>query len=259
MLNWDFIFRYRFWSPALLWLLSPLIVVAEDWVMKGSDPSELISRVEVRNEYISLPDDGQQDSSILRIDYAPTEEFALKIETPFVDLSTSGEDGVNTSGLGDTTLGARGKVLFSEELSFLAGFDSILDSASNSALGENENQLLSTATLVWKPDQTWIFAMQYNYTTSLGDAQEEISQSLIRPGILAHLPHGMWIWLDPKISIINSEGCTSSLFLEAEYGVVLTQNIELWVRGGNHIAGNAPEELQRFKAELGLRYLFHAT
>ena len=42
-------------------------------VTYGSDPSEIISRFEFRNEYVTLPEDGYLNSSIFRADYAPNE------------------------------------------------------------------------------------------------------------------------------------------------------------------------------------------
>jgi len=96
-------------------LIKPLFCDAQvdnhektDDVTYGSDPSEIISRLEFRNEYVALPEDGYLNSSIFRVDYAPNEFWMVRTEIPLV----TGENYEFGSdfGLGDITLGARAKV-----------------------------------------------------------------------------------------------------------------------------------------------------
>ena len=46
------------------------------------------------------------------------------------------------------------------------------------------------------------------------------------------------------------------MFLEGEFGKVLTPGVEVWLRGGGNVTGETGrEERQGWKAEGGIRYL----
>ena len=229
----------------------------EDWKVKGSDPSEIISRVEIRNEYLGLPDGGHLNQSYLRGDYAPTENIVFRLDLPLADGSR--EDHASHFGMGDLILGARGKLELTENLSWLLGTNFILDTASNEVLGTGWNQIVPATYLVWKPSRQWILSVGYEYAASFGgdSERESISGSLFRPGALYHLPKGYWLWLDPKIYVNHEQGNNTAFVLEGEFGKVVTANVEVWLRGGGNVAGETGrEERLGWKAEAGIRYLF---
>ena len=231
----------------------------EDWQVKGSDPSEVISRLELRNEYLDLPDGGHLDQIYLRGDYAPTENIVFRLDVPLADGAK--ETLASHFGMGDLILGGRGKLALSDNLSWLLGTNFILDTPSNKVLGSGWNQIAPLTYLVWKPSRKWIISMGYEYAASFGgndnNQQEKISESLIRPGALYHMPYGFWLWLDPKIYVNHQQGSDTALVLEGEFGKVVASNVELWLRGGGNVAGAAGrEERLGWKAEAGIRYLF---
>ena len=164
-------------------------------------------------------------------------------------------------GMGDLILGGRGKLALGEKLSWILGTNFILDTASNEVLGSGWNQIVPLTYLVWKPSRQWILSVGYEYAASFGGSDnselEKISESLFRPGALYHLPKGFWLWLDPKIYVNHEQGSDTTLVLEGEFGKVVTANVEVWLRGGGNVAGEAGrEERLGWKAEAGLRYLF---
>ena len=231
----------------------------EDWQVKGSDPSEIISRLEIRNEYLALPDGGHLDQTYLRGDYAPTENIVFRLDLPLADGAR--ENLASHFGMGDLILGARGKLEFGENLSWLLGTNFILDTASNEVLGSGWNQIVPATYLVWKPSRQWIFSVGYEYAASFGGSDnselEKVSESLFRPGALYHLPYGFWLWLDPKIYVNHEQGSDTAFVLEGEFGKVITASVEVWLRGGGNVAGETGrEERLGWKAEAGIRYLF---
>ena len=231
----------------------------EEWQAKGSDPSEIISRLEIRNEYLGLPNGGYLDQTYLRGDYAPTENMVFRLDVPLADGSR--ENLGSHFGMGDLVLGGRGKLDLSENMSWVLGTNFVLDTASNEVLGSGRNQIVPGTYLVWKPSRKWIISMGYEYTASFGGSGNsepgKISESLFRPGALYNMPHGFWLWLDPKIYVNHEQGNNTALFLESEFGKVITPGIEVWLRGGGHVAGElGREERQGWKAEAGIRYLF---
>ena len=230
----------------------------EDLQTKGSDPSEIVSRLEIRNEYLGLSNDGHLNQTYLRGDYAPTENMVFRIDVPLADGSS--ENLGSHFGMGDLLIGGRGKLALSEKLSWILGTNFILDTASNEVLGSGWNQIVPASYLVWKPSRQWMFAMGYEYAASFGDnnrEKEKISESLFRPGALYHLPHGYWFWLDPKIYVNHEQGNSAAFVLESEFGKVITSSVELWLRGGGNVAGeDGKDEHLGWKAEAGIRYLF---
>jgi hypothetical protein len=232
----------------------------EDWKVKGSDPSEIISRLEIRNEYLGLPDGGHLDQTYLRGDYAPTKNIVFRLDLPLADGSR--ENSGNHFGMGDLILGGRGKLELTENLSWMLGTMFILDTASNEVLGTGWNQIVPGTYLVWKPSRQWILSVGYEYAASFGGSDnselKKISESLFRPGALYHLPKGFWLWLDPKIYVNHEQESDTAFVLEGEFGKVVTANVEVWLRGGGNVAGGEAgrEERLGWKAEAGIRYLF---
>ena len=229
----------------------------EDLMTIGSDPSEIVSRLEIRNEYLGLSNDGHLNQTYARGDYAPTENMVFRLDVPLADGST--ENLGSHFGMGDLILGSRGKLSFSEKLSWILGTNFILDTASNEVLGSGRNQIVPATYLVWKPSRKWIVSVGYEYAASFGgdSEREKISQSLFRPGALYHLPKGYWFWLDPKIYVNHEQGNNTVLFLESEFGKVITSGVEVWLRGGGNVVGeDGKEEHMGWKAEAGIRYLF---
>jgi hypothetical protein len=229
----------------------------EDLMTIGSDPSEIVSRLEIRNEYLGLSNNGHLDQIYLRGDYAPTENIVFRLDVPLADGSS--ENLGSHFGMGDLILGGRGKLELSENLSWILGTNFILDTASNEVLGSGKNQIVPATYLVWKPYRQWILSVGYEYAASFGgDSEREvISGSLFRPGALYHLPKGYWFWLDPKIYVNHEKGNDTAFVLEGEFGKVITPNIEIWLRGGGNVAGDdGREEHLGWKAEAGIRYLF---
>ncbi len=105
----------------------------EDWTVKGSDPSEIISRLEIRNEYLGLSNDGHLNQTYLRGDYAPTESMVFRLDVLLADGSS--EELGSHFGMGDLLLGGRGKLELSENLSWILGTNFIFDAVSNVVLG----------------------------------------------------------------------------------------------------------------------------
>jgi hypothetical protein len=228
----------------------------EDWRVKGSDPSEIISRLEIRNEYFGFSNGGHLNQTYLRGDYAPTKSMIFRLDVPLADGSR--ENLGSHFGMGDLIIGGRGKLALSKNLSWMLGTNFVLDTASSEVLGSGWNQIVPNSYLVWKPSWQWILSVGYEYAGSFGDSgQEKISESLFRPGALYHMPKGFWLWLDPKIYVNHEQGNNAALFLEGEFGKVLTPGVEVWLRGGGNAAGETVrEERQGWKAEAGIRYLF---
>ncbi len=104
----------------------------------GSDPSEIVSRLEIRNEYLGLSNDGHLDQTYLRGDYAPTENIVFRLDVPLADGSS--ENLGSHFGMGDLILGGRGKLELSENLSWILGTNFILDTASNEVLGSGRTR-----------------------------------------------------------------------------------------------------------------------
>jgi hypothetical protein len=232
----------------------------DDLQTKGSDPSEIISRLEIRNEYLSLPDGGHLNQTYLRGDYAPTENIVFRLDVPLAVGAR--ENPASHFGMGDLVIGGRGKLELTEKLSWMLGTTFILDTASNEVLGTGWNQVVPATYVVLKPSRQWILSVGYEYAASFGSSDnselEKISESLFRPGALYHLPKGFWLWLDPKIYVNHEQGSDTALVLEGEFGKVVTPKVEVWLRGGGNVAGGEAgrEERLGWKAEAGVRYLF---
>jgi hypothetical protein len=228
----------------------------EDRRTLGSDPSEIVSRLEVRNEYLGFSGGGHSNATILRGDWAPTRWLLGRLELPIVTADT--EEYGTDAGLGDVLVGARAKRTLGERWSLLGEMAFILDTARSDALGSGRHAVAPFGVVVWKPTLDWILGLQYGWVGSFAgdDEREKIRESAIRPQVLYHLPRGFWVLADPRIYLDHVDGTQVAFFPEGEVGNVLTRHVEVWLRGGGNVTGAGREEREGWKAEVGVRYLF---
>ncbi len=228
----------------------------EDRRTLGSDPSEIVSRIEVRNEYLSLPEDGHSNATIFRGDWAPTDWMLGRIEIPLVAADT--EEFGNDVGMGDLLVGIRGKLRLGERWSLIGEMAAILDTAASDALGSGHNVVAPFGVVVWKPSPEWILGLEYQWFGSVGGGhdRETIRESSIRPQALYHFPYGFWFLADPRIYLNHVEGTHVTFFPEGEFGNVVARHVEVYIRGGGNAAGGGRNEREGWVAEAGVRYLF---
>ena len=229
--------------------------VVSDRSVLGSDPSEIVSRLEVRNEYLRDAE-GYADTTIFRGDWAPADWILGRVEIPLV--SAKSEELGRATGLGDVLLGLRGKVRLGEKWSALAEMAAYLDTATADELGAGLNVLAPQGVVVWKPSPPWILGLQYQWFGSVGggDGLETIRESAFRPQVLWHLPRGFWLLADPRIYLDHVEGTRVAFFPTGEFGKVVAAHVEVWVRGGGNAAGGGRLERTGWGAEAGVRCLF---
>jgi hypothetical protein len=228
----------------------------EDRRVVGSDPSEIVSRIEVRNEYLSLPEDGHSNATIFRGDWAPTDWLLGRVEIPLVTADT--EEFGSDVGIGDILVGVRGKLRLGERWSLVGEVAGILDTAASDALGAGHNAIAPFGVLVWKPSPAWILGLEYQWLGSVGGGHEReaIRESAIRPQALYHLPYSFWFLADPRIYVDHVEGTHVAFFPEGELGNVVARHVEVWIRGGGNATGGGRDERLGWVAEAGVRYLF---
>ena len=235
----------------------------------GSDPSEIVSRLEVRNEYLHVTG-GHTDATVLRGDWAPTDWILGRVEIPLV--AAGDEELGNDFGLGDVLVGVRGKLQLAERWSLVGEMAAFLDTATSDAIGAGQSLLAPQAVVVWKPTPAWILGLQYQWLESVGGGSgsgggepespdggsdlEDVRESAIRPQALWHLPHGFWLLADPRIYVNHVAGTHVVFFPEGEFGNVVARHVEVWIRGGGNVAGSGREERSGWVTEAGVRYLF---
>jgi hypothetical protein len=134
-----------------------------------------------------------------------------------------------------------------------------LPSASAEPLGTGKALVRPLVAPVWKPLPQCILAVSYEWWGSFaGDAErEDINESDLRVLAMYHLPRGFWLLSDNRIFVDHEEDNRVAYFPEGEFGKVLAQHVESWVRGGARVAGEGIAEHNGWKIEAGIRYLFH--
>lgn len=248
-------------ATLLGWSGPPLSALADESPdnrrTKGSNPQEMVSRLELRYEYLDLPAGEYLNQLYFRGDYAFNEKMAVGVQLP---VAFGGDETTGTqSGIGDIAMGGRNKLTFGESMAWITGVDLWFDTASHGTLGAGWNQVVPNMALTYWPNRRLLVWAMYKYTGSFGDGRDKppISESLIQSGGLYNFPGGYWLLLTPGVALNHEESDQASLFLEGEVGKVVAPGVELWMRGGDHLFGIGRDERMGWKAETGIRYLFH--
>lgn len=223
---------------------------AEDEVVKGVNPKDNIRKAELLCKY----DDFEQDKSIAsctpKFDVALNKNWGANIEVPIISFSGFG---LEEHGIGDINLRLRYATTIGA-ISYIAGAELVLPTASDEFLGLGEYQLNAVAGIVVPlSPQVFVYA-GYKHFFELTDDNEfiDINDSQFRLLAAYTSVHGWWMLGDVKYTKSWAGEELESLDTEAEAGRMLDASTGLFGRVGTSFLDNTRE----YGINLGIRRIF---
>lgn len=218
--------------------------------MRGVNPKENIRKAELLCKY-DVFDQGKEISSCTaKLDVALDANWGMNVEVPFIHFKGFGLD---QQGVGDVNMRLRYSTTIGT-LSYIAGLELVLPTASEETLGLGEFQLNPVGGLVVPlSQQVFVFA-GYKHFFGITNQNEfvEINDSQLRLLAAYTSPEGWWTLGDAKYtkSWVGEE--MQSLDLEAEVGRMVSSSTAIFGRGGTSSLDNTRE----YGLNLGFRVIF---
>lgn len=223
---------------------------AEQEAAPGVNPRDNISKVELLYKYDHFDLGGSIDSWTFKYDKALDKQWGFNVELPFIMYEGFG---IEDAGVGDI----QGRVRYVNtvgQMSFLAGAELVVPSATGDTLGRGKWQANPVAGVVLALSQTtFVFAGYKHFFSFAGEGDRpDIDES--QPRLLAGYtdPAGWWAIADGKYTKSWQSDRTETLDLEVELGQMVAPTTGVWIRAGTAFLDSDRD----FGINLGMRNIF---
>ena len=127
----------------ILVLFSINAAAADNSVVKAIDPSDMKSRIDLRNEYRENQGGGYTNYLVPRFEYAISKSFSVRLETPLITSAASNPSIRDTdAGYGDTRLEGRYRLYRSDNWRAVLGIGGKFKTADEETLGTGKDSMV---------------------------------------------------------------------------------------------------------------------
>jgi hypothetical protein len=225
----------------------------------GTNPAELITRIEVKYQYQNFAAGDIHGIAIVRGDYAFTPKVSFRMDLPILHFDSKTPGLRSESGIGDIVTSMTFVHMFSKK--FVGAFVPRIDfpTATDATLGSGKyafKPVLAGVTPLAK-GLALVGVLEYRVSFAGNQNRSDINELSIKPIILKSFLSGplKGFYANPQLEFIvdfetNNRTTTQ---LGVNLGKVLSKNVVVFVIPTIHVAGTKRES---FKLEIGFRYLF---
>ena len=224
----------------------------------GTNPAELITRVEVKYQYQNFAG-GDLHGAIVRGDYAFTPKVSFRIDLPILHFDAQTPGGRSESGIGDIVTSMTFVKVFSKR--FVGAVVPRIDfpTATHDSLGSGKYAFKPAVAGVTPLAKgvALVGLLEYRVSFAGNSNRSDINELSLKPILLKSFLEGSLkgFYANPQAEVIvDFEHNNQTTFqMGVHGGKVLSKNVVVFVIPTIHVAGTKRES---FKLELGFRYLF---
>lgn len=225
----------------------------------GSNPAELITRVELKYQYQNFNFGDLQGVLIVRGDYAFSKAVSFRADLPILYFNSKTTGLKSKGGIGDIVTSMTFVKMFSTK--FVGAFVPRVDfpTATYSGLGSGKYAFkpLVAGVRPLRSGLALVGVLEYRVSFAGKVNRADIHEVSIKPILLKSFLSGSLkgFYANPKADIVIDFENNNRATLQAglDMGKVLTKNMVVFWAPTVHVAGTKKES---FKFEIGLRYLF---
>lgn len=218
----------------------------------GVSPVELIPRLELRQTYTKLEGGVSVHDTTLEVDNQFLRRLLLRYQVPARLLETpTGQ----VSGIGDLQVSLIGIVASNARAvaALIAG--TILDTATQPALGAGKQQLQFGVGAAFKPYRWWLAycVAQDQFSVGGNDTRPDINQLAADFGSILFGRQYNWLKLDVNTTVDFESNSGARVYGLGEVGSLVIGRVGLFSRAGTQLLG---PRLVDYTMVVGVRYLF---
>ena len=242
----------------IIFLLYINSAVADSSVAKAIDPSDMKSRIELRNEYRENQGGGYSNYLVPRFEYALSKSFSVRLETPLITSAASNPSIRDTdAGFGDTRLEGRYRLYRSDNWRAVLGVGGIFKTADEETLGTGKDRMVVSLLGFGKIGGFLGFPYIEHVSDVTGYSDRDpISYSVIKPMFMKVLRDKKYVFIDPAFIVDHENSDRLGLNLEIEFGKLFSKRLMAYIKPGTGIKGDSMHQIYDWNLETGFRYFF---
>ena len=225
----------------------------------GTNPAELITRVEVKYQYQNFASGDLHGIAVIRGDYAITPKVAFRMDLPILRFDSKTPGLRSESGIGDVVTSMTFVKMFSRR--FVGAVVPRIDfpTATHDSLGSGKYAFKPAVVGITPLAKGVALAgvLEYRVSFAGNKNRADINELSLKPILLKSFLEGplKGYYVNPQAEVIVDfeHDNRATLQLAANMGKLLNKNVVVFVVPTIHVAGTKRES---FKLEVGFRYLF---
>lgn len=226
--------------------------------INGTNPNDIVQRLEVRNRFSSREEGGQGNVLDLIYDMTPYDGVALRFQAPLV--YNDPQFGNSESGLGDVRLRPLVKI-FDDNYAAVSGYAEAKFATATDPLlresnsGRNDLAVGAFGSYEFTKDLVGVVEVQQVVSSFGGDeATPRNDRTTIRPFAVVGLPDGWWLQAETEYNRTWVEANEDEeVFLRGQVGWKFGANEAAYAGLSTQTAGDNPTDVG---IELGARYIY---
>lgn len=203
---------------------------------KGVNPADNITKIEILPRLQVIDDDVSIIATAIKYDRALNGKWGINVELPILRFqSPFGSD----NGLGDAAFRFRYQSKPSARVTFIAGGEVVVPTATADSLGSGKLQLNPTVAGVYQVSDN-VFAAgvaKQIFSVAGKSSRQHITQAQYRflTGYISK--KGWWLLADPQLWVDFRNNNRAEFAPEFEIGKMVGLTTGVWFRAGGHVAG----------------------
>jgi hypothetical protein len=226
----------------------------------GTDPTAIVSRVQLSSQYLDLPQGARASETTARVDLAVRGNWLLRADVPFLRWSDPNRPGTTSAqGMSDLLALAGWRVYNTPEYAFFIAAISTFPTASEDSLGFGKytvGPLIATARFLPRWESFLFGVFQHQVSVGGDPARADVSLTRATALINSIWANRWWTIVQGVWQIDWERSAKSSMTLEFEVGRNLVGRLGMYVRPGVGIWGQDVIGAYDWNIEVGIRRTF---
>jgi hypothetical protein len=221
--------------------------------VKNIDPGRPKSKLFLRTEF-KKSESGKESTIVEPLYEFPVgDKWTVRLQVPMI--SSNPVSGTTDTGLGDITTRFTYKAFSAGGFTFFVGPEFKWNTATDSTLGSNENQISPTIFAFKKITEWNLFLFpELNHFESLGSGTT--SYTAFKPKAMKKLSDGYYLFFEPAIFVDHDANDQSTGTFELEYGRFVDPSLMVYGRPGGTLWGDNTAFSFNWNFEVGFRKFF---
>lgn len=240
--------------PPLTFDIGPIVTNAS--MTFGTDPTETVTRFELRNDWQRRHDGAEADILTARLDVGLFERFLFRADIPGAHVSPNGAS--SDAGIGDMRAQLGWRAFEDPLLSMYFGLGFVLNTAAEDSLGDGWNQIVPMVAASGSlPEiRSRLFETIEHFVSFSGDGDRTgIANTKTQVRLMTEWSDTIWTQAGGTFVIDWKSGEQTGLALDLEIGHMLGKNVGVWIRPGFRVFGEDIPGIDDWSVQVGLRWL----
>ena len=223
------------------------------------DPSDFVTRFELKNQYIDKQGGGYKNLFVPRFEYAVSQYHALRVEIPLVTQQPFAAGRDVDFGIGDLSLKSSWRVHKGKGIKVVSGLGITLDTAAEYVLGSGKDVLkpfIFASIRMSQLGAIFIPYLQHNVSVSGKEDSSDVSNTFFKPMVFKILSGRKYIFLEPTVYVNHEISDKVGVTFQGEIGKLMGKPTMVYIKPGFGLHGTDVPQVSNWSFTIGMRHFF---